>query len=224
MLRSLLACPSKLWSGVTFHFSTPHAGISRSIWSTSSLEEASRMKTQARSATGCPPARIFLSASSFKSASKVGRIPFSKTSRVSSGEANPGPSDPTTNISSSHSTKKPPAPPRPFQGNRLQASAASPIQHTLLLAIALQSRTVACGSASAHPCDHFDELFHRLLPGHSAHRLRVRAKAERHAELLRRRGALVAKQTTASVAIATWVGRHRSGESDPPLRSILCNC
>jgi len=99
MLRSLSARPAKLWSGVTFHFSTPQAGISRSIWSTSSLDEASRMKTRARSATGSPPARIFLSASSFKSASKVGRIPFSKTSTVSSGEANP---IQLLNISSSH--------------------------------------------------------------------------------------------------------------------------
>ena len=73
MPRSCFARPSKLWSGVTFHFRTPHAGISRSIWSASSLEEASRMKTKARSATGSPPARIFFSASSFKSASKVGK-------------------------------------------------------------------------------------------------------------------------------------------------------
>jgi hypothetical protein len=39
MPRSLSARPLKPWSGVTFHFSTAQAGISRSIWSTSPLDE-----------------------------------------------------------------------------------------------------------------------------------------------------------------------------------------
>src|SRR5439155_6538551 len=68
----------------------------RNSRSTSSLDAASTMKTKARSPTGSPPARIFLSPSNFTRVSNVGRMMFSKTSAVSIGEANPGPSDPRT--------------------------------------------------------------------------------------------------------------------------------
>src|SRR5437867_11027120 len=68
----------------------------RNSRSTSSLDAASTMKTKARSPTGSPPARIFLSPSNFTRVSNVGRMMFSKTSAVSIGEANPGPSDPVT--------------------------------------------------------------------------------------------------------------------------------
>jgi hypothetical protein len=70
-LRSIPARPSKLCSGVTCHFNTPHDGMLRTIWSASSLDDASRTNTNFRSPTGNPPAMILLSASSLRSASKV---------------------------------------------------------------------------------------------------------------------------------------------------------
>jgi len=70
--RSISARASTLCSGVTFHSSRPHAGISRMMRSASSFDGASMMNTNARSPTGTPPARIFPSAFSLIMCSKCG--------------------------------------------------------------------------------------------------------------------------------------------------------
>ena len=58
----------------------------------------------------------FLVSFKFQERIKGGKDSFSKTSMVSSGEANPGPSDPITKYFIFSPYERPGAPPRPFQG------------------------------------------------------------------------------------------------------------